>query len=137
MTGSARTPTARRRRRWNPPPRSPTRSSLPGDLFDIRAPKPEVLAEAINLFRSVSKRKWGARVTSFEAEGKAYTDVPVIAIPGTHERRAQRMENPVNLLALAGMLIDVSDGFAVIEKGGEKVAVYGIGGVSRSTSPRR
>jgi DNA repair exonuclease SbcCD nuclease subunit len=103
---------------------------LPGDLFDIRAPKPEVLAEAINLFRSVSKRKWEARVTGFEAEGKAYTDAPIIAIPGTHERRAQRMENPVNLLALAGMLIDVSDGFAVIEKGGERVAVYGIGGVS-------
>jgi DNA repair exonuclease SbcCD nuclease subunit len=103
---------------------------LPGDLFDIRAPKPEVLAEAINLFRSVSKRKWEARVTGFEAEGKAYTDAPVIAIPGTHERRAQRMENPVNLLALAGMLIDVSDGFAIIEKAGERVAVYGIGGVS-------
>ncbi len=103
---------------------------LPGDLFDIRAPKPEVLAEAINLFRSVSKRKWEARVKRVEAEGKAYTDAPVIAIPGTHERRAQRMENPVNLLALAGMLIDVSDGLAVIEKGKEKVAVYGIGGVS-------
>ena len=103
---------------------------LPGDLFDIRAPKPEVLAEAINLFRGVSKRKWEAKVERVEAEGKAYTSVPVIAIPGTHERRAQRMENPVNLLALAGMLIDVSDGFAIIEKGGERVAVYGIGGVS-------
>ena len=103
---------------------------LPGDLFDIRAPKPEVLAEAINLFRGVSRRKWEARVERVEAEGKAYTNVPVIAIPGTHERRAQRMENPVNLLALAGMLIDVSDGFAVIEKGKERVAVYGIGGVS-------
>jgi DNA repair exonuclease SbcCD nuclease subunit len=103
---------------------------LPGDLFDVRAPKPEVLAEAINLFRNLSKRKWGAAVTRVEAEGKSYTDAPLIAIPGTHERRAQRMENPVNLLALAGMLIDVSDGFAVMEKEGERVAVYGIGGVA-------
>jgi DNA repair exonuclease SbcCD nuclease subunit len=103
---------------------------LPGDLFDLRAPKPEVLAEAINLFRGLSKREWGAKATKVEAEGKAYTDAPIIAIPGTHERRAQRTENPVNLLALAGMLIDVSDGFAVLEKGAERVAVYGIGGVS-------
>jgi len=103
---------------------------LPGDLFDIRAPKPEVLAEAINLFRNLKKKEWSARVAQVEAEGKAYTTVPVVAIPGTHERRAQRMENPVNLLALAGMLVDVSDGFAIIEKDGERVAVHGIGGVS-------
>ncbi|VVB77000.1 DNA double-strand break repair protein Mre11 [uncultured archaeon] len=103
---------------------------LPGDLFDIRAPKPEVLAEAINLFRNLSRMDWKTRTVRVEAEGKSYTTVPLIAIAGTHERRAQRSENPVNLLALAGMLIDVSDGFAVLEKGNERVAVYGIGGVS-------
>lgn len=102
---------------------------IPGDLFDVRAPKPEVLAEAINLFRGISKREWGARVERVESESKAYTGVPAIAIPGTHERRAKGAEDPVNLLALAGMLIDVNDGFAVLEKGGERVAVYGMGGV--------
>ncbi len=103
---------------------------IPGDIFDVRNPKPDVLAEAINLFRNLSKKEWSAKVTKVEAEGKAYTDVPILAIPGTHERRAQGTENPVNLLGLAGLLVDVSDGSAVVEKDGEKVMVYGIGGVS-------
>ena len=103
---------------------------LPGDLFDARAPKPDVLAEAINLFRGVLKTDWKARVEQVSAPNSAYTDVPVIAIPGTHERRSAGAENPVGLLALAGMLVDVSDGFVVIRKGEERIAVYGMGGVS-------
>jgi DNA repair exonuclease SbcCD nuclease subunit len=103
---------------------------IPGDIFDMRIPRPDVLAEAINLFRNLSKKEWKAKVTAVMAASKAYTTVPVVAIPGTHERRAQGVENPVNLLGLAGLLVDVSDGYAVIDKGGEKVMVYGIGGVS-------
>jgi len=103
---------------------------IPGDVFDMRIPRPDVLAEAINLFRNLSKKEWKAKVTAVMAASKAYTTVPVVAIPGTHERRAQGVENPVNLLGLAGLLVDVSDGYAVIEKGSEKVMVYGIGGVS-------
>ncbi len=103
---------------------------IPGDVFDMRVPKPDVLAEAINLFRNLSKKGWKAKVTEVQAASRAYTSVPIVAIPGTHERRAQGVENPVNLLGLAGLLIDVSDGYAVIEKDGEKVMVYGIGGVS-------
>lgn len=103
---------------------------IPGDIFDVRAPRPEVLAEAINLFRNLSKREWEAKVTSVEAANRAYTSIPIIAIPGTHESRARGVENPVNLLGLAGLLIDVSDGCAVLEKGNEKVAIYGVGGIS-------
>jgi DNA repair exonuclease SbcCD nuclease subunit len=103
---------------------------IPGDIFDMRIPRPDVLAEAINLFRNLSKKEWKAKVTAVMAASKAFTEVPVVAIPGTHERRAQGVENPVNLLGLAGLLVDVSDGYAVIEKGSEKVMVYGIGGVS-------
>ncbi len=103
---------------------------IPGDVFDMRVPRPDVLAEAINIFRNLSKKELKAKVTEVEAANKAYTHVPVVAIPGTHERRAQGAENPVNLLGLAGLLVDVSDGYAVIEKGGEKIMIYGIGGVS-------
>jgi DNA repair exonuclease SbcCD nuclease subunit len=103
---------------------------LPGDLFDVKTPRPEVLAEAINLFRGLSKKDWKARVEKVSSESCAYTDIPIIAIPGTHERRAQGAEDAVGLLALAGMLVDVSDGFAVVRKGDERVAIYGMGGVS-------
>lgn len=103
---------------------------LPGDLFDVKTPRPDVLAEAINLFRNLAKKDWKARVEKVESASRAYTDIPVVAIPGTHERRAKGAEDPVGLLALAGMLVDISDGFAIIKKGDERVAVYGMGGVS-------
>ncbi|MCL5239585.1 MAG: metallophosphoesterase family protein [Candidatus Marsarchaeota archaeon] len=103
---------------------------IPGDIFDMRNPKPDVLAEAINLFRNLSKKEWRATAIDVSAASKAYTDVPILAIPGTHERRAKGAENPVNLLGLAGLLVDISDGAATLEKDGEKVLVYGIGGVS-------
>lgn len=101
---------------------------IPGDIFDMRNPKPEVLAEAINLFRNISRRNWQAKAEL--SKGTAHTSVPIIAIPGTHERRARDAEDPVDLLHLAGLLIDVSDSTAIVSKGDERVAVTGIGGIS-------
>jgi DNA repair exonuclease SbcCD nuclease subunit len=103
---------------------------IPGDIFDMRIPRPEILAEAINLFRNLSKKEWKAKVTEVDALHKAYTTIPIIAIPGTHESRARVDENPVTLLGLAGLLVDVTDGSAVVEKDGECVFIFGIGGIS-------
>lgn len=104
---------------------------IPGDVFDRRAPKPEVMAQAINIFRELSKKRWNSRVVSFSSRGtKCYTDIPVIAIAGTHERTAFGKENPLSLLGLAGLLVDVNEATAIIEKDGEKVAVFGLGGLS-------
>lgn len=104
---------------------------MPGDIFDKRSPKPEVIAQAINLFRELSKRKWEARVTSFNGrDTKTHTDIPVVAISGTHERTAFGKENPLSLLGLAGLLVDSSEATTIIEKGKEKVAIFGLGGLS-------
>jgi DNA repair exonuclease SbcCD nuclease subunit len=104
---------------------------IPGDVFDKRAPKPEVMAQAINIFRDLSKRKWNSRVTSFSSsETKCHTDIPVIAISGTHERTAFGKENPLSLLGLAGLLVDANEATVIIEKNGEKVAIFGLGGLS-------
>ncbi len=103
---------------------------IPGDIFDNREPSPDVLAEAITLFRNLSGRKWGAKVISFSGEGRNFTSVPVIAIPGTHERRAEGVEDPVDLLGLAGLLVDATNAQLVIEKDGERVAVRGLGGIA-------
>lgn len=103
---------------------------IPGDIFDMRVPKPDVIAEAINLFRNLSKKKWDAQVTELIGEGTSYTKLPIIAIPGTHERRAQDAADPVDILGLAGLLIDVSNATAVVEQNGEKVAIRGIGGIA-------
>jgi DNA repair exonuclease SbcCD nuclease subunit len=103
---------------------------LPGDIFDKRSPKPEAIAQAINLFREVSRKKWNARVVSFSGKGNSYTEIPVIAIPGTHERTMEGKDNPLNLLALAGLLVDTSEATTIVEKNGDKVAVFGLGGLS-------
>lgn len=101
---------------------------LPGDIFDRRSPKPEAMAQAINLFRDISERHWNSKVVSFS--GNAHTDIPVVAISGTHERTMEGKDNPLNLLALAGLLVDTSEETTIIEKDGEKVAVFGLGGLS-------
>ncbi len=105
---------------------------IAGDIFDKRSPKPEVIAQAINIFRDMSRRKWPAKVGEFRSKygASAYTDVPIIAIPGTHERVAEGKENVLQLLALAGLLVDASEATAVLEMGQERVAVTGMGGVS-------
>ena len=103
---------------------------IPGDIFDSRIPKPDVIAEAITLFRNLSGKEWKAKVTGFVGDGRNYSNVPVIAIPGTHERRAQDAADPVDILGLAGLLVDVSNATAVVELDGERVAVRGMGGIA-------
>ena len=103
---------------------------IPGDIFDSRNPKPDVIAEGLRLFRDIANKDFGARAIEIEGRGTKFTDKPIIAIPGTHERRSEGVEDPVDLLALAGLLINAREARVIIEKGNEKVAIFGIGGIS-------
>ncbi len=103
---------------------------IAGDIFDYRHPKPEVIAEAMGLFKDADFGKLSARVESFKGRGKKYTDAPIIAIPGTHERRTEGEFDSVDLLGLAGLLVNANQACVVLTKDGEKVAVYGVGGTA-------
>ena len=103
---------------------------IAGDIFDYRHPRPEVTVEAMALFRKASSNGFSARVSGFEGRGTRYTDVPIIAIPGTHERRTDGEIDSVDLLNLAGYLVNANRARVVVEKDGEKVAVYGVGGTA-------
>ncbi len=105
---------------------------VPGDVFDRRAPQPHVIADAIKVFREtgLSIESKSKVVKKEGGDGKWYTSVPIVAISGTHERTAVGNENALALLGLAGILVDTSEARTTIEKDGEKVAVYGIGGIS-------
>jgi len=94
---------------------------IAGDIFDSRTPGNEVLASAIRLFQKASGKKGARRV---DGEGP-----PVVAIHGTHERRAKGLVNPVELLEAAGLLAYAHARCFVFEKDGERVAVHGMGGV--------
>ncbi len=105
---------------------------IPGDIFDKHAPKPEVMAQAVNLFRELGKCKFDAKVIDFKSSrgSERHTDVPIIAVPGTHERTAEGKENPLTVLSLAGLLIDISESTITIQAGEERVSVFGLGGLS-------
>jgi DNA repair exonuclease len=104
---------------------------IPGDVFDKRAPPPDVIAKGIEIFRDAGRKgSLSGRVVGFIGNRKIYTDVPIVAIPGTHERTSAERENVLQLLGLAGLIVDTSEATTIIGKGGEKVAVYGLGGLS-------
>ncbi len=103
---------------------------IPGDIFDFRHPKPDVLAQGLKLFRKLKERNWNSRITKYSGSGKIYTDIPIIAIPGTHERRAQDSENAVELLNIAGFLANGSEATIEITKGDETISISSLGGVS-------
>lgn len=107
---------------------------IPGDIFDRRSPTPDVLAQAINIFRDLKESiRSKARVADFipvDGNTKSHTDMPIVAIPGTHERTAAGRENALQLLGLAGLLVDTSESTTILEKDGERVAIFGLGGIS-------
>ncbi|VVC72100.1 DNA double-strand break repair protein Mre11 [uncultured archaeon] len=107
---------------------------LPGDLFDSKIPRPESIAQALEIFRIPMGRAWDARVTLYSARDgrKNFCAQPVIAIPGTHEARHKEQVNPVQVLEKSGFLVNAQSASVVIAKEGEKVAVYGMGGVPES-----
>ena len=110
---------------------------LPGDIFDTKVPRFEVIAQAMNLFEYGKSKDWSAkgvtRVSDAGAKGDVDGELPVVAIHGTHDRRSKEMINPVQLLAKSGFVTNVSDGVVIFEKTGadgkmEKVAIHGFGG---------
>lgn len=107
---------------------------LPGDLFDSRTPKPESLAQALEIFRIPLESGLAGKVESFNARDgrKNFCVVPVIAIPGTHEARHKSFVNPIQVLEKSGFVVNAQSATVVIEKDGEKVAVSGLGGVPES-----
>ena len=103
---------------------------IPGDIFDKRYPKPDIISQVMKIFREISSKNFGAEVTEYSGENKIYTKKPIVAIPGTHERIAKGKENAVQLLSLAGLLIDTSEAVTTLSKEDEKVCIFGLGGVS-------
>ncbi|MCD6414403.1 MAG: metallophosphoesterase family protein [Candidatus Diapherotrites archaeon] len=106
----------------------------PGDIFDSRVPKQEVMEKAAKIFSlALQAKNTGVRVVdSYNVEkipNYTVAGVPIIAIHGTHERRGSNMVNPVETLEAAGLLVHIHLGYIVLEKDGEQVAIHGMSGV--------
>ncbi|MFB6204152.1 MAG: exonuclease SbcCD subunit D [Candidatus Nanohaloarchaea archaeon] len=106
---------------------------MPGDIFDRKIPKQEVLDRATEV---LSIPMDGDR--SVETNGALEMDgdgIPVVAIHGTHERRPEAYTNPIELMESAGRLVHLDLETRTFEKDGEKVAVHGMSGVPESRAP--
>lgn len=103
---------------------------IAGDVFDFRHPKPDVIAEAISLFKKISSKEFGAKVSGYEGKKGRYTGLPIIAISGTHERRSENEIDAIDLLSLAGLVVNANQAKVTVEKKNEKVVVFGVGGIA-------
>lgn len=80
-----------------------------GDLFDVRYPKPEVVAEIARELKKIGKK--------------------IYAIYGNHERVPRDSVTEVQLLAELGAVEFLRSGRNVIEKEGKKIVVYALNNV--------
>ncbi len=99
---------------------------LPGDIFDSKTPNQEVFSKAFKLFKLFEDTGDKARIKDYEWKD---TRTPVIAIHGTHERRSKEYVNPIELLEDAGVLVHLHNDSITLEKGGERVNIFGMSGV--------
>lgn len=106
---------------------------IAGDIFDSRIPKQEVLSKAIRLFSKLKFKESDVNLIEIKNREKLpdvrNTEIPIVAIYGTHERRGRKMINPVHLLEESGFLLHLHKQVAIFDLNGEKVAIHGISGV--------
>ncbi len=108
---------------------------LAGDIFDSRSPRTDVITRAMKLFLKplLSEKK----IKIADGIGKDISQlspmhsmgIPMVAIAGTHERRARSLINIIEALEQAGFFIYLHCNGVVLEKNNEKVCIQGLSGV--------
>jgi len=109
---------------------------IAGDIFDSRLPRTETWAKALRvLSKPLLSKSSGIKLLKTlnkdlkEISKRCLSGIPVVAIHGTHERRAKDQINAIEALEQAGFLIYIHNNGLIFEKNGEKVAVQGMSGV--------
>ena len=102
---------------------------LPGDVFDSKNPSLEIWCKAFYLFNLSRAAKKPEIKIMQEGKELQFEGIPVIAIHGTHEIRSRDFRNPLEVLQSAGFLFYIHANYLIAEKGSEKVAIHGFGGV--------
>ncbi|MFH0962365.1 MAG: DNA repair exonuclease [archaeon] len=115
--------------------RKPDLIILPGDVFDSAVPRQEVLAKGAEILREFSTSLPGTGLNAVPAGRALPNGIPIVAIHGTHERRPKGFTNPLQVMEKAGVLVYLHGETLVLEKGPERIAITGIGGVPEEYFP--
>lgn len=103
-----------------------------GDVFDSEIPSQETWHLAFKVFAPIKKTRADCKITRSKKDQKEEMEclhIPVFAIHGTHEYRGKDFRNAIEVLESAGFLFHLHASTALLEKGNEKIAVHGLGGV--------
>lgn len=101
-----------------------------GDLFDEAVPGQEIWRRAFECFSGNRGEETVFVREKFGAEEKvAVRGIPFFAIHGTHEFRGKDFANALDVLESAGFLVQLHCAKVILEKGGERVVVHGMGGI--------
>lgn len=105
---------------------------LAGDVFDAPVPSHNTLYHALRAF-SAAKNVSRATDLSLEKEGKVEgihcSGLPLLAIHGNHEYLGKETRTALDVLNLAGLLVYFHAAKIIVEKGGERLVVNGLGAV--------
>jgi len=104
---------------------------LAGDVFHVPAPPPEIWSRAIDVL-SIAKRQESnlkAARSSKPVSRLCLQGTPIVAIHGTHERRARKADTALETLEKVGLVIHLHADTITFEKDGERIAVHGLSGV--------
>jgi len=105
----------------------------PGDMFDTRVTKQEVIARAAKVFQTARNAQCNTKL--IEVMGKNQNDIPklrgipIVCIHGTHERRSKHLLNPIHAMENAELVLYLDSQTAVFDCNGTKVAVHGLSGI--------
>jgi len=106
---------------------------IPGDIFDKENPSINTISQVIKILLELEKQGWGAGIIMYDDDGNVVKSrLPIAVIHGTHERVDSTKTGPVKLIDFTKYWIDVHNHGIIFEKDGEKVRIFGMGGVPES-----
>ncbi len=105
-----------------------------GDVFHDKVPRPEIMAQAIDLFSKVALKVGNIKIVRKkdlkEKEEFLNQNVPaILGIYGTHETRNKGNINPIHLLEKAGLFMHLHTDSLIVESDNGKVGLHGLSGV--------
>lgn len=103
---------------------------MPGDIFDKENPSIDVISQMLHILLEIESTEWGKNIKTYDDKGNQLSNrLPIAVIHGTHERVEKKKIGPVKFIDLTKYWVDINNKSVIFEKNGEKVRIFGMGGV--------